>query len=261
MSVQPHQSDPRILNRRTLERDHRQLAAVLRPGMKVLDVGCGTGAITAGVAKAVGPKGSVVGLDRDASLISEARRQFGDIANLSFLEGDALQMSFSREFDVVTAARALQWVSDPLSTLARMERAAARTGLLVALDYSHTRNAWEPEPPDAFGEFYRAFLDWRAANDWHNDIADKLPDLFRRIGLQDIEVFVEDEMVARGDEAFDEACQLWPYVMETLGPKVVEGGFFREDRRLAAAKAMEPWCAAELQRQTLAVRAVRGRVA
>ena len=51
MSIQTHRSDPQVLNRRTLEIDHRVLAGVLRPGMSVLDVGCGTGAITAGIAR------------------------------------------------------------------------------------------------------------------------------------------------------------------------------------------------------------------
>src|SRR5258708_14182017 len=65
MSQQSHRSDPRILNRRTLQRDHPYLARVLRTGMNVLDVGCGTGAITADIAKAVGPDGMAVGIDRD----------------------------------------------------------------------------------------------------------------------------------------------------------------------------------------------------
>src|SRR5207302_578018 len=49
MSAQQHQSDPRILDRRTLHKDHRRLAGVLARGMSVLDVGCGTGAITKGI--------------------------------------------------------------------------------------------------------------------------------------------------------------------------------------------------------------------
>ena len=70
MSQQSHRSDPRILNRRTLQRDNPYLARVLRTGMEILDVGCGTGAITADIAKAVGPDGMALGIDRDdASLV------------------------------------------------------------------------------------------------------------------------------------------------------------------------------------------------
>ena len=62
MGQQSHRSDPRILNRRTLRRDHRHLRKLLRPGMDILDVGCGTGAITADIAKAVDPDGMVLGI-------------------------------------------------------------------------------------------------------------------------------------------------------------------------------------------------------
>jgi ubiquinone/menaquinone biosynthesis C-methylase UbiE len=79
--MQAHRSDPRILGRRTLERHHRALAAILRPGLSVLDVGCGTGAITAGIARAVAPAGRVVGMDRDESLLDIARREHEAIPN------------------------------------------------------------------------------------------------------------------------------------------------------------------------------------
>ena len=58
-----------FLDRRSLSTDHRALAAALAPGMSVLDVGCGSGAITRGIADAVGPTGSVVGTDINLSLI------------------------------------------------------------------------------------------------------------------------------------------------------------------------------------------------
>jgi ubiquinone/menaquinone biosynthesis C-methylase UbiE len=74
MSEQSHRSDPRVLNRRTLERDHRRLADLLCPGLFVLDVGCGTGAITAGVARRVASEGKVLGVDRDEGLLTQARQ-------------------------------------------------------------------------------------------------------------------------------------------------------------------------------------------
>src|SRR5262245_39437160 len=70
LSEQAHRSDPRILGRRTLARDHCRLVRLLQAGKSVLDIGCGTGAITADIARAVGPNGRVVGLERDTSLVA-----------------------------------------------------------------------------------------------------------------------------------------------------------------------------------------------
>src|SRR5215510_8498890 len=111
MCKQSHRSDPRILNRRTLQRDHPYLARVLRAGMDILDVGCGTGAITADIARAVGPDGMALGIDRDDANLAVAAQQYGGIGNLRFEVADILTPGdrFDNRFDIVTAARAIQW--------------------------------------------------------------------------------------------------------------------------------------------------------
>src|SRR3982751_108959 len=91
MSQQTHRSNTQVLNRRTLDNDHRVLAAMLRPGLSVLDVGCGTGAITAGIARAVGPSGRAVGVDRDEAMLEIARREHSDV---EFVQGDALDLPY-----------------------------------------------------------------------------------------------------------------------------------------------------------------------
>src|SRR3954451_24067218 len=115
MCQQSHRSDPRILNRRTLRRDHRYLASVLRTGMDILDVGCGTGAITADIARAVGPDGTAVGIDRDDANLAVAVQQYGGVENLRFEGADILTAGerFNNRFDIVTAARTIQWISEP----------------------------------------------------------------------------------------------------------------------------------------------------
>src|ERR1039457_2793021 len=174
MSEQSHRSDPRVLNRRTLERDHRSLANLLGPGMLVLDVGCGTGPITAGIARIVGPEGWGLGIDRDGAQVGQARQEHAGVPNLSFEEEDALSMPFEGRFDIVTAARTLQWLSQPGEAVVRMMRAAKPGGRVVVLDYNHEDNSWDPDPPTAFRRFYRAFLEWRRANQWDNRMADRL---------------------------------------------------------------------------------------
>jgi SAM-dependent methyltransferase len=260
VSEQSHRSDPRILNRRTLEKDHRRLADLLRPGMSVLDVGCGTGAITAGIAPAVGPTGKVVGVDRDESLLEIAKQDHKGIRNIRFETADALSLPFERCFDVVTAARTLQWISHPDRALARMSQAARSKGYVVVLDYNHEHNSWEPVAPKEFERFYLAFLTWRAANNWDNRIAHRLPDLFRSAGLAEVHTFIDDETVHRGHPDFPDATAIWTRVIQTLGSQIVSAGFLHERDRIEAESAYQPWARTRLQRQSLSMRTVVGRV-
>ena len=152
MYAQLPRFETRLPARRPLERDYGHLARMLWQGISALDVGCANGAITAGIAEAVGPDGNVVGVDRDA----------------------------------LTAARVLQWIADPALALARMKAAAKPNGKLVVLDFKHAKNKWQPQPRPEFSRFYQAFLDWRRANQWDNEMADHLLALFRSAGLVSI---------------------------------------------------------------------------
>lgn len=125
---QSHQSDPRVLGQRTLQKDHPRLAALVRPGMRVLDAGCGTGSITAGIAAAVGEQGSVTGLDRDESLLAIARQDHAGIVNLEFQTGDLIEFNSAPRFDIVTAARLIQWIGEPAEAVRRMVAATKPGG-------------------------------------------------------------------------------------------------------------------------------------
>jgi SAM-dependent methyltransferase len=260
MHAQTHRSDPRILGRRTLERDHRRLAELLRPGQSVLDVGCGTGAITAGIARAVAPGGVVTGVDRDAALLEIAERDHRHVANLRFEQGDATSLGHRSAFDIVTAARTLQWIADPLRAAAAMREAVKPGGILVVLDYNHLRNEWDPEPPRAFRDFYRAFLDWRADNGWDNAMADRLPELFRAAGLEGIEASLQDENVMRGEAGFADKAAIWSGVIESLGGQIISAGRLTATQLEEARESYGAWAEASLNRQTLSMRTVIGAV-
>jgi len=241
MSGQTHTADTRVLNQRTLEKDHRRLAALLRPGVSVLDIGCGTGAITAGIARVAG-RG--VGIDRDSNLIAQARA-LHPAGNLSFVADDVFRFETDERFDIVNAARLLQWIDEPGAAVRRMAQLTTAGGMVVALDYNHAENRLEPQPRE-FARFYQAFLDWRAAHGWDNRMGDYLPQLFEAAGLKDISSTVEDEVTA---------TSLWPHVLETLGPQMVAEGALREDERLAA---LASFGLTDLRTQTLVLRAVTG---
>ena len=89
-----------------------RLAAVLealplRPGMRVLEVGCGTGALARAIARRVGPDGSVLGIDRSPLAISAAESA-SDHGSLDFRVSSAEEFRLRRDerpFDLVVAIR------------------------------------------------------------------------------------------------------------------------------------------------------------
>ncbi len=259
MSSQHHQSDPKVLDRRTLQRDHRVLAGLLRPGMAVLDVGCGTGAISRGIALAVGTSGSVVGVDRDRGLIERARAANADVTNLRFVEADVASLIFADEFDIVTAARTLQWIADLDGALRAMTRAAKPGGLLIVLDYNHALNAWDPAPPAPFAEFYERFLSWREANGWDNEVANHSAALFGNGGLQQVRVLDQTEAADRSSEAFDQAAGLWLEVIDRLGPTLATAGACDAALLDTARTSYDEYRRTTLRTVTLAMKATVGR--
>jgi len=63
-----------MYDNRSLENDYRTLKPLLKKGMVILDVGCGTGAISKDIAKIVGEKGRVVGIDNTNNLSKVGKR-------------------------------------------------------------------------------------------------------------------------------------------------------------------------------------------
>jgi SAM-dependent methyltransferase len=263
MSQQSHRSDPRILNRRTLQRNHSHLARVLRTGMHILDVGCGTGAITAGIAKAVGPDGMAVGIDRDDANLAVAAQEYGATPNLRFESADILTVgdTFISRFDIVTAARTIQWISEPERAIIEMKKAAKPGGRVIILDYNLEETSWEPDPPADFQRFYGAFLDWRTANYWDNRTASHLSGLLQSAGLVEVSNHPSDELVRRGEPDFfgGYAAGIWLYVIQTLGPNLVQAGFLEESVRLRAEEDYSGYIQHTLRLQRHSMLTVEGR--
>src|SRR5215468_12319394 len=87
----------------------------LRAGMKLLDVGCGPGSITRGLAERLAP-GQVVGLDLSAETLAGARRDamVRGVTNLQYQEGSVYDLPFPEaSFDVVFTHQVLQHLREP----------------------------------------------------------------------------------------------------------------------------------------------------
>jgi trans-aconitate 2-methyltransferase len=97
-----------------------------RPGERILDVGCGTGHLTAQLAAA---GAEVVGIDSSPAMIEQARRGY---PQLRLEVGDARDFHFDQPFDAVFSNAALHWVREPERVIACVRAALKPGGRFVA---------------------------------------------------------------------------------------------------------------------------------
>ena len=121
-------------------------ATGLSAGGSALDVACGSGKLTAELARIAGPSGRVVGLDFSPRMLGVARAEHPGI---DFLKGDALELPFEpATFDAATIAFGLRNLADPVRGLREMARVARRA---VVLEFVR--------PPQGIaGGAYRVYL-------------------------------------------------------------------------------------------------------
>jgi trans-aconitate methyltransferase len=103
------------------------------PGQRILDLGCGTGHLTAKIAES---GADVIGLDSSTSMIAQARQNF---PGLKFVLADARDFRFDAPFDAVFSNAALHWIGDAEQVL-RCVAAALRPGGRFVLEMGGKRN-------------------------------------------------------------------------------------------------------------------------
>jgi trans-aconitate methyltransferase len=97
-----------------------------QPGERILDVGCGTGHLTAKMAEA---GALVIGIDSSCEMITEARRHYPDVC---FEIADARDFAFDEPFDAVFSNAVLHWVKEPEQAIDCVRRALKPLGRFVA---------------------------------------------------------------------------------------------------------------------------------
>jgi SAM-dependent methyltransferase len=156
----------------------------LKPGMQLLDLGCGPGTLTADLARYVAP-GRVVGLDRSAEVVAEARRLDEGV---EFAVGDAYHVDFpDHSFDVLHAHQVLQHLTDPVRALREMRRLARPGGVVAVRDGDYSAFVWSPKDRrlDRWRQIYRSVC---VANGAEPDAGRHLPAWVRAAGFIDLEV-------------------------------------------------------------------------
>jgi ubiquinone/menaquinone biosynthesis C-methylase UbiE len=132
--------------KRTAEKEAAFFLAYLHPGMRLLDVGCGPGTITAGLARRVAP-GETVGIDPSASVIDTARGLVdASTANITFEVGSVYEPRFPADsFDAVFAHQVLQHLGRPVDALAQMRRLVRPGGIVAVREVDWASATFFPE--------------------------------------------------------------------------------------------------------------------
>jgi len=197
--------------------------AGLRSGQRVIDVGCGPGALTGELVHRVGPK-SVSAIDPSESFVTAARERFPGV---DVRLAPAEQIPFpDNAFDAALAQLVVHFMSDPVAGLREMARVVRKDGVIAACVWDHGTGRG---PLSAF---------WKAARELDPDVKDEslgagareghLAELFVKAGLHGVE---QTALVAKVvHSTFDE----W-WVPFTLG--VGPAGVYVS--RLAASRRAE----------------------
>ncbi|MDB5120764.1 MAG: Methyltransferase [Sphingobacteriales bacterium] len=252
-----HQTTNKIFDNRSLEKDYRTLASALKPGLRVLDVGCGTGAISKDIAERVDPGGYVIGIDNTEKFIASGRENYQSTSNLELVHGDLFTYEPAEKFDLIVAARVLQWLSNPKDALKKLKTFLKPGGQISILDYNHEALEWKPNPPQSMQTFYNTFLKWRADAGMNNHIADNLAEYFVEIGFTDIEEFNSNEVYNKQDADFIQRIGIWSKVASSK--QMVEEGYMEDDARLKAIEEYDHWIETDAEQMIMKLKEVRGK--
>lgn len=124
----------------------------LAPGGRALDLACGTGVLTRDLAKRVGPKGYVLGVDFSREMLRLAERKL--LPNVEYRLGDATKLEWIEpgSFDAATIAYGARNIPDLDSLFSGMARAARPGGRVVCLEIARPQRR-------VTGKFYGLWFD------------------------------------------------------------------------------------------------------
>jgi SAM-dependent methyltransferase len=194
----------------------------LRPGHSAIDLGCGPRGILDLLAARVAPAGRVVGLDSDpahAAMAAEFAAARG-LSGVEIITADARSTGLpAGSFDVVHARTLLVNLAEPAQAAAEMIR-LARPGGWVASAEPDTEHAlcYPPHPAfDRLRDIFTVAFRRNGADPW---IGRRVPELFRRAGLDQVEVEARVQMYPPGNSRRTVRLDL----VRAMRPQVVQMG-------------------------------------
>ena len=167
-------------------------------GWHTLDLGCGTLGVLDVLAERVGPRGRVIGLDREPAMLEAAARTLKErgVHGVALVRGDLTDTGgATASFDLVHERLMLADAICPRDMVAEMARLTRPGGWVALQDADFV--SWTCEPPSPAWDRLRHALTSTWAGDPH--IGRRLPGLLRGAGLEDVEVDVHVGLWLPGD--------------------------------------------------------------
>ena len=127
-----------VINRRT----HRILCGAVAerilPTDEVLECACGTGMLS----RVIAPRcKTLIAEDLSENMLKKARRKCAQFKNVTFRQGNILELKYSSErFDAVVAANVIHLLDEPLRALREMDRVCKKGGRLIIPTYMNGRD-------------------------------------------------------------------------------------------------------------------------
>jgi SAM-dependent methyltransferase len=185
-----------MMARRTAESRAGFILPFLRPGMRVLDIGCGPGTITLGLARAVSPGGSCVGIDMAASQIELARAAARDLDadGVAFETGSVYALPFADgSLDLVHSHAMFEHLARPDAALAEIRR-VLRPGGIVGICSSDWAGAIVDPRTDDVEIALRCHLQLRRRAGGDPFTGGRLPGWIEDAGFVDASATVQHEV-------------------------------------------------------------------
>lgn len=189
---------------RTVETDVPEILPYLKAGDRVLDVGCGPGTISCGVARLVSP-GALVGIDVAADMIAKATELAAvrGVPNVSFRVMDTHGLDFpDSSFDVVFSHTAFHGFVDPVRALREQKRVTHEGGWVIAAGVRDWGLIPRYPPTPLWDRVYEARLKYAGSmrargrghisrGGGHPQAARRVPEWFAAAGLSDLRIQVK----------------------------------------------------------------------
>ncbi len=179
----------------------------LKPGMRIVDVGCGTGDFTRYLSSLIPGKSTIIGVDTRAASLKAAERQTREAkpqGTISYRKGDAYNIPVDEGWADLTCCRTLlMHLTDPLKAVKEMARVTRRGGTVAAVERGTINSVYVPDDEkftklalklgDAYVEGVRK-LERKYFN-----IGERLPTIFSKASLTGIMAEVQADAYLSSD--------------------------------------------------------------